>query len=201
MLSRTILAALALLLAANLYFTDRPWTLTSAPRVAEIAVLPDGPALAALRRDTEIGMGMLPYPNRRTPPAAGPMPLKLGWAYREVALFGMPMWGYPEGGLVTYLEMPQGIQVALIDPERAALLDRLTGERYASLSFPWHRFVWGWLAVAALLAWVRIGRWEARREEERAYAEPPLARNAKRWSLPVAVLGSASTNSISRGYL
>ena len=58
---------------------------------------------------------MLPYPSRRTPPAAGPMPLKLGWAYREVALFGMPMWGYPEGGLVTYLEMPQGIQVALVD--------------------------------------------------------------------------------------
>jgi len=178
MLSRMLLAALALFLAANLYFTDRPWTLTSAPRVAEIAVLPDAPALATLRRDTEIGMGMLPYPSRRTPPAAGPVPLKLGWAYREVALFGMPMWGYKEGGLVTYLEMPQGIQVALVDAERAALLDRLTGAQYSSRAFPWYKFVWGWLAVAVLLAAVRIGLWEARREEERAYAEGPLARNA-----------------------
>lgn len=178
MLSRILLAALALFLAANLYVTDRPWTLTSAPRVAEIAVLPDEPALAGVRRYTEVGSGLLPYPSRRTPPAAGPMPLKLGWAYREVALFGMPMWGYPEGGLVTYLEMPQGIQVALIDAERAASLDRLAGAQYSSLAFPWYRFVWGWLAVAVLLAIVRIGLWEARREEARAYAEGALARNA-----------------------
>ncbi len=168
MLSRTILAALALFLVVNLILGDRPWSLTSAPRVAEIDVLSADTGLAEVRNYTEIGSGILPYPARRTPPPAdaGPPPLKIGWAYREVSLLGMPLWGYPEPGLVTYLEQPRAIQAAILAAEQLALLDRLTGRFYSGLRFPWYNYIWGWLFVLGIFAWTWARTREFRRAEE-----------------------------------
>lgn len=171
--SRLLLAALVLFVAATLFLGDRPWSLTSSPRVAEIDTLPDDPALASVRRYTEIGSGTLPYPARHTPPALGtePLPLKLGWAYREVSLVGMPLWAYPEGGLVTYFERPDGYQVALIGPEQAALLDTIVGRDYAGRSFPWYHYNWGFLLPLGILLWTWLRRREFRLAEERFYEE------------------------------
>ncbi|MGQ0589593.1 MAG: hypothetical protein ACT4N8_08695 [Sphingosinicella sp.] len=171
--SRLVLIVLVLFVAASLIFGDRPWSLTSAPRVAEIDTLPDSPALASVRRYTEIGSGTLPYPARRTPfaPGFGPPPLKVGWAYREVSLVGMPLWAYPEGGLVTYFERPDGIQVALLGPEQAVLLDRITGRDYARRDFPWFQYVWGFLLPLGILLWTGLRRRELWRAEERFYEE------------------------------
>lgn len=171
MFSRIILAALALFLVANLALNDRPWSLTSAPRVAEIDTLPDDPALAPVRNYTEAGAGTLPYPERRTRPAAqaGPPPLKLGWAYREVGLLGMPLYAYPEPGLVTYFERPDAIHAAILTPAQLALLDRLTGRSYSQLSFPWYKYLWGPLFVLGLLLWTWARTYELRRAEERFF--------------------------------
>jgi hypothetical protein len=171
--SRLVLAALVLFVAANLFLGDRPWSLTSSPRIAEIDTLPDNPALASVRRYTEIGSGTLPYPVRRTPPAPATetVPLRIGWAYREVSLVGMPLWAYPEGGLVTYFERPDGYQVALIGPEQAALLGTIAGRDYASLSFPWYRYNWGFLLPLGILFWTWLRRRELRLAEERFYEE------------------------------
>jgi hypothetical protein len=168
MLSRIILAALTLFLVANLALGDRSWSLTSAPRVAEIDTLPDDPALAPVRNYAETSAGTLPYPERRTPPAAeaGPPPLKVGWAYREVGLLGMPLYGYPEPGIVTYFERPDAIHAAILGHEQLALLDRLTGRSYSSLSFPWYRYAWGPLFLLGIFLWTWARTREVRRAEE-----------------------------------
>jgi hypothetical protein len=168
MLSRIILAALALFMVANLALGDRPWSLTSAPRVAEIATLPDAPALTPVRNYAEMSAGTLAYPERRTPPLAeaGPPPLKIGWAYREVSLLGMPLYGYPEPGIVAYFERPEAIHAASLGPEQLALLDRLTGGSYSSLSFPWYKYLWGPLFLLGILLWTWAKTREARRAEE-----------------------------------
>lgn len=171
MLSRLILAALALFLVANLALNDRPWSLTSAPRVSEIETLSEGPAFAVLRNYTETTAGTLPYPARRNSPAAqaGPPPLRLGWAYREVSLLGMPLYAYPEPGLVSYFERPDAIQAAILTPEQLALLDRLTGRSYSQLSFPWYKYLWGPLFLLGLFLWTWVRTRELRRAEERFF--------------------------------
>src|SRR5690349_20497156 len=105
MYSRIMLGVIVLLLALNFALTDRSWKLASAPRVSELEILPDTPDFAPVRAATEADGAALAYPVRGTPPPAAARPaLKLGYAYREVSLFGMPLWAYPEPGLVTYLE-------------------------------------------------------------------------------------------------
>ena len=180
MLSRIILAALALFLVVNLALNDRPWSLISAPRVAEIETLADAPALAALRDYTEVGSGTLPYPARRTRPAAqaGPQPLRIGWAYREVSLLGMPLYAYPEPGIVSYFERPDAIQVAILSPEQLGTLDRLTGRAYSELSFPWYRYLWGPAFLLGIFLWTWVRSRELRRAEELFFEQAEAAKAA-----------------------
>ena len=93
MASRIILAAIVLTMGIILYMSDRPWGFTSMPRIAEIALIPDGESTDSIRRYTEVGSGILPYMEDEARPAArGQPPLKVGWSYREQIIFRMPLW-------------------------------------------------------------------------------------------------------------
>jgi hypothetical protein len=168
MYSRIVLGVIALLLAVNFALTDRSWKLASAPRVSEVEVLPEAPAFAPVRAATEAEGAALAYPIRGTPPPAAARPaLKLGYAYREVSLFGMPLWAYPEPGLVTYLERPAAMQALVLSPEQVAALGTLTGRDYAQLGFPWYLHLWGWLLLVGIIVWTKARSIDIRRAEER----------------------------------
>ena len=172
MSSRIFLGVLAVAIAAAFYLSDRPWNMASTPRIDEVAVLPDTPELADVRRYTEIGSGMLPYEGgwtlRATP--ARP-PLKLGWTYRETSALRMPFWAAGEFGFVTYLEQPSGIEFGILSPSQVAMLEQRLGRRFTEdYSFPWYLHLWGWLPLIGLIVWTLLWRREANLAEEARWA-------------------------------
>jgi hypothetical protein len=170
---RVILVGLLGALALALLFSGRPWRGYSMPRVAEIAVLEDSPRLADVRHYTEIGSGIFPYIGGPRPDLAGTRPpLRLGYAYNENGILGLPYWVGDEYGLVTYIETVDGIQFAAIAPGQVALLDEMIGSPAASgYAFRWYLRIWGWLYFAAFLALVFSWWREDRGEEERLRTE------------------------------
>lgn len=172
MSSRIFLGVLIVAVGLAVYFSDRPWDMTSAPRIAQVAVLPDSPALADVRRYTEIGSGVLPYNEGRAPPASrGRPPLKLGWTYREVSALRMPFWASDEFGFVTYLEQPWGVEFGILSPSQIQMLEQRLGRRFSEdFSFPWYLHLWGWLPLIGLIAWSLLWRREANLAEEAKWA-------------------------------
>ena len=168
MYSRIVLVALVLVMAANFALTDRSWKLASLPRMRELATLQSGPALAEFVAATQASGDRLDYPPRAAPraPAPGAPPLKAGIAYREVTLFGMPLWAYPEPGLVTYYERPDHMQVLVIPPDERATLDEATGMAYSQVRFPWYFHLWGWILPLLILLWTKARAVDIRRAEE-----------------------------------
>lgn len=172
MSSRLFLILLALAMAAVLFLSDRPWGLTSSPRVAEVAVLPDDSRLAAVRRYTQWGSGLIPYVSERAKAAAmSPHPpLKLGWTYREWNMLGMPFYAraepYGGNGFVTYLELSGGIKLAVINDDQMALLEGLSRRSLdEGYDFKWYEHVWGWLFVIGILVWHLLSSREIKRAE------------------------------------
>ena len=159
-------------LAAAMLFSGRPILPANTPRVDEVEVLPDGPRMEPVRRYTEYGSGLLPYNQAermtrdRLSPGARPA-LKVGWSFREISMLGLPLWAYREYGLVTYLEEPAGYQIAILMPQQIELLEELTGHAYRGRSFPFWKYMWGWLIVLAFAAvFFLFLREEARKREE-----------------------------------
>jgi hypothetical protein len=173
MYSRIVLAALALAVAAIFYFSDLPFGLTSNPRVAEVALIPEGPQFADVRRYANYGAAELPYiSDAERPAAADTRPPKIGWTYREASALRMPFWASGEFGYVAYVERPQGILITPIGDAQMALLEQRAGRAYSrEYSFPWYRHVWGWLILVGLIAWTLIWRREANLAEEARWAE------------------------------
>jgi hypothetical protein len=172
MSSRIFLTLLALAMAAVLVLTDRPWGLTSSPRVEELAALPDDPRLEPVRRFTQWGPGVFPYVSERAKAAAkrADPPLKLGRTYREWNMLGMPFYAaaepYDGHDLVTYLELSGGIKVAVIDGEQRALIEDLAGRSLdEDEEFAWYEHLWGWLFVIGILVWHGLSSREIRRAE------------------------------------
>ena len=166
MSSRTVLLILAAAMAAILILSDRPWGLTSSPRIDEIAVLPDDPRLAQLRRDIQWGDSLYPYRSARAQAEAtrSPPKLKFGWTYREWNILGMPFAAYAESGFAAFLEMRGGTRLALLDEEGRALIEEVTGrDPAAGYAFGWYRHLWGWLIVLGLALWQILSSVEIRR--------------------------------------
>ena len=172
MSARLFLGLLAAAVAVALYFSDRPWNLTSAPRIAEVAVLPDTAEFADVRRYTEIGSGVLPYDQAwsRTSAPVRP-PLKLGWTYREMSAMRMPFWASDEFGFVTYLERPWGREFGILSPSHIGMIEQRLGRRFSEeYSFPWYLHLWGWLPLIGLIVWSLLWRREANLAEEARWA-------------------------------
>lgn len=167
--ARVILALLIIFTLSAMIFSNRPWRGYTSPWIEDIATLPDNDRLAPVRRYTEIGAGVIFHIGGRRPEFEGyRAPLKLGYAYHEYGILGMPYWVGDEYGLVTYIETPEGRQYAGIAPGQIPLLDEMMGEPIASTyRFRWWLQIWGWifpiLLVALVFAWLREGRI---REEE-----------------------------------
>ncbi|MEA3015370.1 MAG: hypothetical protein QOI38_92 [Sphingomonadales bacterium] len=160
---RIALGLLAAAFAVTFFLSEREWGLTSMPRVEAIDTLPDTPELAAVRRYTQIGSGLLPYlPRERAGKAASVaragQPLRVGFSYREVSILRLPIWASEDNGLVTYLELPAWYQIALINPDQVRLLERISGRSYSDYSFPVWKHMWGWLFLLGLIGWYLLHR-------------------------------------------
>jgi|GEM_PF-5732740 len=160
---RVALGILAVAFLAVFLISNREWGLTSAPRVEHVDTLPDDPALAAVRRYTEFGSGILPYTSRERSRRAGAAreerpPIKVGFAIREVSVLRLPIWASDEFGLVTYFERPDGYQIALMNEDQIGLLERISGRSYAGRSFALWKHLWGWLFVLGLIGWYLLHR-------------------------------------------
>lgn len=167
MAPRIALGMFVLFMAAVLMTSERSWSLTSAPRVREIALLPDAPELTAVRRYTEIGSGMWPRLAGDPTIAESDRRIRLGWSYRELGILRMPLFASREAGFVTYVDVPGGTQFALLSPDQVALVDRALGTQHATnYRFPWWEYLWGWTAVALLGLWFFLYRREAERRED-----------------------------------
>jgi hypothetical protein len=169
--SKLALGAFALFMAAVLVMSERPWSLTSAPRVREIALLPDTPEMTAVRQYTQIGSGMWPRLPGDPTIAESDRRVRLGWSYRELGILRMPLFASREAGFVTYVDVPGGTQFALLSPEQVVLVDRSLGTDHASnYRFPWWEYLWGWTAVLLLSLWFFLYRREAERREDERWA-------------------------------
>jgi hypothetical protein len=168
MKSEILLSVTVVALAAALILSGRPFFPVNTPRIEEVATLPEGPKMAAVRRYTEYGSGILPY-NARERAKRAPKgwdekrPLKLGYAYREISFLRMPFFAYEEYGLVTFLDTPNGYQIAIMQPKQVELLEELTGRKWSDYRFPLERHLWGWLFVIAVVCGVM---WRLREQRE-----------------------------------
>lgn len=165
--SRIVLGVIVLFVGINFAVTDRSWKLASAPRMMELGTLAETPALADLRLATEVEGQPLAYPPGATPPAIeGRQPLKAGIAYREVSLFALPLWAYPEPGLATYVERSGDMQALPLHAEQAAELDAATGYAYSEVRFAWWTHLWGWSLLILILIWTKARSIDIRKAEE-----------------------------------
>lgn len=160
---RIALGLLAAAYAVTFFLSEREWGLTNIPRVEEVDTLPETDRLAAVRRYTQIGSGLLPYlPRERARRAASVAEegqrLKVGFSYREISILRVPVWASEDNGLVTYLELPSWYQIALINEDQIRLLERISGRSYAGYSFPRWKHMWGWLFLLGLLGWYLLHR-------------------------------------------
>ena len=168
-MSRYVIGLVALAMVFILFLTDRPLGLTSNPRIDEIAVLPDDPRLAELRRQIQWGDSLYPYISAKAQAAANSKNLKFGWTYREWNMLGMPFAAYPESGFAAYIEMRSGVKLALIDEQNAGLIEEVIGrDPAAGYIFPWHLHIWGWLIVLGLAVWQVLSLIEIKRAKREA---------------------------------
>lgn len=92
--------------------------------------------------------------------------LDLGWSYREFSAFWMPFAAWKEAGFVFYSRAPSGeLYVAAATGDELAAIGALTGRHYErDYSFPYWKYLWGWIPVCAIAGYVF---WLRRREQKR----------------------------------
>ncbi|URW76067.1 hypothetical protein M9980_02210 [Sphingomonas donggukensis] len=128
------------------------------PAVSDVAALP--PAVhAKMTRFLDAQAILLPepFPRRADPQPGAP---RLGYGYREVAFFKLPLFAYRDLGFVLYDSDGARQRLVPLDEGYLKLLEKEAGMPLArGYVFPvwWH--LWGWLVIAALAAslvsWLR----------------------------------------------
>lgn len=151
-LYRYVTIALAMLSAISATAVEatpaRRSALTNAPGIDLIADLPDDPAFA--------GYG-----------PSGEVQLDLGYAYREISVFWMPIWAYPTDGMVLYAGEGANLALAPVDDAVLAQIKAVTGVDHSGYRFPYWAHLWGWLPFGVLaLLWLLRRRAALRREME-----------------------------------
>ena len=162
---------LVLALVAAVFLGGRPKLPADTPRLEVVEQLPDTPKLAQVRRYTEYGSGILPYNARERRDRekrrwTERQPLQLGYSYREISFFGLPIWAYREYGLVTFVEVPSGFNIAILRPQQVELLRELTGKDFSNYRFALWKHLWGWLfPIGFIGALLLLLREDAKRRE------------------------------------
>lgn len=168
-----LLILVGLMIVGSLALSRRPPTLASMPLVVHVADIPPHDALLQLGAYTELYGALVPHTDWRPQVAAllgrtgdaTDAPPRLGYWVRQWTFLGLPIFARKESGYSVYFDRPDYIRAAPLSEEGLAQLEKQTGSRFwAGWWFPFWRFSWGLLAVAAVGGWVWLEfRWQAKR--------------------------------------
>lgn len=165
MIHKIALALLVLAYAGIAYVSNRPWNLANQPGIDRVALLPPRADQAKLRSFLDYSGYILPHP----PVAAGPAgaPAMLGYSYREVSVLRLPFFAYADQGIVLYRDLPDHYQAVPLDADYRALLEKEAGAPLGrDYSFPFWRYLWGWLFAAGLILCVVLEQRAVSRRRE-----------------------------------
>jgi hypothetical protein len=168
-----LLVLIGFMVVISAALSQRPVTLASLPHIAHVADVPTHRTQEQLRWFVQSYGAWLPKTDWRPPIAAAlgrngdapPGRLRLGYAVRVWTFLSLPMFAYKEGGYAVYLDQPGQYRALALSEEGLADLERETGRRFwAGWFFPFWRYSWGLIAVAALAGFAVLElRWQARR--------------------------------------
>ena len=153
-------------LLASLIASPRPYSLTNRPAIEAVDAIPATADQAKLRRF--LAYAAITLPNEADTGIARDQPPALGFSYREVSLFAMPFWAYPDFGFTLYDGSEQGVRMAPLDADYRKLLDKEAGRPLGTgYDFSILPHLWGWWLPLALLLWFVLQvRYERRKREE-----------------------------------
>jgi len=162
----TALALLVIIAAGAVLISHRPLWPTVLPRVAHVADLPERVDRREIDRFIDFGIIM---PKVEHPPIlafaaeaerAARVEInqqpRLGYSYREIDFFGLPLLAYPEFGYVLYRERDRHFSLMPLGPDGLDLLERRVGTRLErGYVFPFWNGCWGlFLVIAGAGIWL-----------------------------------------------
>lgn len=152
-LYQLLLPATVLIVAAVQFVTPgHLGVLVNRPAIADVAEIPPRADHAKLRRFLDAQAIVLPADFPMTPPGE-PAPVRLGYNYRTLSLLKLPLLAYRDLGFVLYDDNGMRQRMIPLDDDYMKLLAEEAGEPLGQgYAFPFWRYVWGWLIVAALAA-------------------------------------------------
>lgn len=158
-----LLILVGFMVVASLLVSTRAPTLASFNNVAIAGPVPAGVKLTDYGDDWSV---LIHRSDWRAPVAAllghttRGRPPRLGWVVREWSFLGLPLFATRQGDLAAVKEDEYGYRlVGLTNEEQAAVAAKGGPGLY-----PFWRYSWGLLAIAAVAAWVWLEfRWQARR--------------------------------------
>lgn len=155
-----VLASFVIILAGIVLLSHRPIWPTNRPRVAWVADLPARTDKGKIDNFISYGifvpqvehapiLQMAAAAEKIAPIDINALP-RLGYSYREIDLFGLPLIGYPEFGYVLYHDRGAMLQMMPLEADGLNLLERETGARLErGFIFPFWESCWGLLVIAA----------------------------------------------------
>ncbi len=86
--------------------------------------------------------------------------IRLGWVVRGWSFMTLPLFARRQSDLAAFRETPYGYALFGLSTEQLRQVDAAGATPW----FPWWRFTWGWLVLAAVagFGWAEL-RWQARR--------------------------------------
>lgn len=160
-----LLALVGLMVMASLALSARPPTLASMYNVVVRGPLPDT-GMAQYR----VYNAWIPKTDWRPEIAArlgrtgAGAPPRLGYLVRQWTFLGLPLVAFRQGDFIAVREDARQYSLGGLYDEEDQALARQPGGKPGFGLFPFWRFCWGWLAVAAVgvFAWAELN-WQARR--------------------------------------
>lgn len=177
-----LLALFAIALVGAVLVSTRPIWPTVRPAITPVRAIPLRGELAGMGEFIDNYAVILPKANhmplilggaagkRTAGPAAAAAEAdatpRLGYSYREITAFGLPLMAYPEFGYVAYRDHGEVYHAVPLDADALALLNKKAGMALeAGWFFPvWS--LWGLLYVAAIAGIVMFEAAAARRRRE-----------------------------------
>lgn len=155
------------------FMGGRSWLMTSMPMMTKIADLPANADHAKFERFLTHGILLpkdrpMPGQPRFMTELDSPGKPMLGYSYREFSVLALPFSARTDMGISLYQEGKDGYKVFPLDKDYLDLLEKELGVRLeAGYSFPFWKFIWGWLFAGAVIIWLIFKRRdELRRQRE-----------------------------------
>lgn len=153
MIRLIVLGLIAAAYAAACFVSPYGFWMRDAPAVAQVADLPDSAIPPYITY--KLRVDAIQYRIDRPDLPLEASRVRLGYAFRTFEALKLPFAAYGESGYVLYAESRKLLQVIPLDDEKLANLNAAAGrDLTAGYKLPWWNYVWGWLFVLAIAAYL-----------------------------------------------